>query len=379
MRRASMYDVALLSLVHDRGKLVAAIAGVSLAATLLLVQVGLFVAFLDTSSAIVRRIGGDVWVMARGTEVVDNGEALAAGSRAAVAARPCVRSVRGVVISVATTRKRSGALDFLQIVGVEPSQRPRVPWVLVRGLPSDLHAPDRVAIDEHDIAKLALPADPIGHGIEVSGRFAIVAALTRGIRSFALYPYLFSEIDTARHLSGMAEGQAQYWVADLESIACAPSVIASIRNHPDLDAHTTAEFAKMTESYWVFGSGAGGALAFCAVFSLLVGSVIVAQTLYSITKEHEKELATLKAMGATPTELVTFVATQAAALAAVGGAIGASLAALLGSVLSTQGIAVTLDGPVFAVGAVAVVGMCALAGVPSVQRVLNVEAAEVFQ
>src|SRR5262245_31307235 len=128
-----MFDVALLSLLHDRGKLAAAIAGVALAATLLLVQIGLFVAFLSTSSAIIRRIGGDVWVMARGTEVVDNGETLSAGSRAAIAARPCVRRVRGVVVSVATLRKPGGALDYLQLVGVERDQRPLVPWTLVRG------------------------------------------------------------------------------------------------------------------------------------------------------------------------------------------------------------------------------------------------------
>jgi putative ABC transport system permease protein len=374
-----MHDVALSSLLHDRGKLVAAIAGVALAATLLLVQVGLFVAFLETSSAIVRRIGGDVWVMARGTEVVDNGETLSAGSRAAVSARACVRSVRGVVISVATMRKPSGALDYVQIVGVEPEQRPLVPWVLARGLVSDLRGPGRVAIDEHDLEKLSLPADPIGHGIEVGGRIATVAAITHGIRSFALYPYLFAEIDTARWLAGAAEGQAQYWVANLESPACAASVIERIRQYPDLDAHTTDAFAHMTESYWVFGSGAGGALAFCAVFSLLVGAVIVAQTLYSITKEHEKELATLKAMGATPGELVSFVAWQASLLAAVGGALGAALAAALQVVLSSEGIALSLSGQVWAIGAVAVVGMCVLASVPSVRRVLTVEAAEVFR
>ena len=374
-----MHDVALLSLLHDRGKLVAAIAGVSLAATLLLVQIGLFVAFLETSSAIVRRLGGDVWVMARGTEVVDNGETLSAGSRGAVASIACVRAVRGAVIAVATTRKPSGALDYVQIVGVERAQHPFVPWQMLRGLPSDLAGPDRVAIDEHDIGKLALPADPIGHGIEVGGRVARVAALTRGIRSFALYPYLFAQIDVARQLAGMAEGQAQYWIAELQSPACAPSVIAGLRKHVDLDAHTTVEFARMTESYWVFGSGAGGALAFCAVFSLLVGAVIVAQTLYSITKDHEKELATLKAMGATPAELVAFVAWQASLLALVGGGIGGSMAAALRSVLSSKGIAITLSAPVLVIGAVAVVSMCALASVPSVRRVLAVEAAEVFR
>jgi putative ABC transport system permease protein len=132
-----MHDVALLSLLHDRGKLAAAIAGVALAATLLLVQIGLFVAFLETSSAIVHRIGGDVWVMARGTEVVDNGETLSAGSRAAVSSVACVRSVRGAVIAVATMRKPSGALDYVQIVGSERTQRPLVPWTLARGLLSD--------------------------------------------------------------------------------------------------------------------------------------------------------------------------------------------------------------------------------------------------
>jgi putative ABC transport system permease protein len=374
-----MHDVALRSLCHDRGKLMAALAGVALAATLLLVQVGLFVAFLSTSSAIVERIGGDIWVMARGTEVVDNAETLSAGSRAVLASRACVRRVRGAVIAVTTTRKPSGALDYLQIVGVERDQTPLVPWTLVRGLPIDLHAPDRVAIDEHDIDKLALPADPIGRPIAVAGRVALVAALTRGIRSFALYPYLFAEIGNARHLVGMAEGQAQYWIGELESTACARSVIAAVRKHTDLDAHTTAEFARMTESYWVFGSGAGGALAFCALFSLLVGAVIVAQTLYSITKDHEKELATLKAMGATPRELIAFVAWQASLLALSGGAIGAALSLGLRALLSSQGIAIALSGAVFGIGALAVASMCVLASVPSVRRVLSVEAAEVFR
>jgi putative ABC transport system permease protein len=194
-----------------------------------------------------------------------------------------------------------------------------------------------------------------------------------------LYPYMFAEIETARQLAGMAEGQAQYWVADLDSRACAASVIAGVRRHADLDAHAAREFANMTERYWVFGSGAGGALLFCAIFSLLVGAVIVAQTLYSITKEHEKELATLKAMGATPRELVTFVAWQAAFLALVGGVIGLTLTAALSDLLSRQGIEIALSAPVLAIGAFAVLSMCTLASVPSVRRVLEVEAAEVFR
>ena len=43
--------------------------------------------------------------MARGTEVVDNGETLSAGSRSILASQPCVRAVRGAVIAVSTMRK----------------------------------------------------------------------------------------------------------------------------------------------------------------------------------------------------------------------------------------------------------------------------------
>src|SRR3990172_850026 len=100
-----MLRIALQSLAHDRGKLVASLAGVAFAATLVLSQVGLYAGFLDASSAIIRHAGGDLWVMARGTAVVDNGERLSAGSRQIVATHPCVRGVRGLVMSFATLRK----------------------------------------------------------------------------------------------------------------------------------------------------------------------------------------------------------------------------------------------------------------------------------
>jgi putative ABC transport system permease protein len=377
-----MLEVALRSLIHDRGKLIGSLAGVAFASTLLLVQIGLFVGLVSTASAMIHRAGGDLWVMSRGTEVLDNGELLAAGSRARVAAQPCVARVRGLVFAVAPLRKPTGALDYVQIVGVEGSgsaAAPAIPWSLERGLLRDLAAPLRVAIDDHDLDKLQIHGDPIGQELDVGGQLAHVAGLTHGIRSFALYPYLFTHIDNARRLSGAAEGQAQYWLADLKDRACAPTVIAALSAEPDLDARTTDAFAELTESYWVFGSGAGAALAFSALFSLVIGVVIVGQTLYSITREHLKELATLKAMGASRGELVGFVSWQAAFLGLVGGAIGLAMALALQGALSSQGIAIVLSPVVLAVSAAAVLSMCGLASVPSTRKVLAVEAAEVFR
>jgi putative ABC transport system permease protein len=374
-----MLELALRSLAHDRGKLAAAIAGVAFAATLLFVQIGLFEGFLQTSSALIRRVGGQVWVMSEGTLVLDNGRPLSDQARATVASAPCVARVRGLVVSSVRFKKPSGAVDNAQVIGVEAWQTPRVPWTIVKGFVGDLSAPMRVAVDEHDLDKLGVTGDPIGANVDVFGVDARVAALTSGIRSFALYPYLFTELESARRLARLDPGSANYWIADLEDPACAADVVAKLDAVPGLDAHTTATFEAKTEHYWVVDSGAGAALAFSALFALVVGAVIVGQTLFSITKEHLKELATLKAMGASPREITSFVAWQASFLAVTGGAFGFGLASTLESALSSQGIQVVLSRWVVIVASSAVASMCLLASGPSLHKALTLEAAEVFR
>ena len=49
---------------------------------------------------------------------------------------------------------------------------------------------------------------------------------------------------------------------------------------------TAAEFSSRSRSFWLFGTGAGAALFAGALLAMVVGSVVVAQTLYSSTKEH---------------------------------------------------------------------------------------------
>ncbi|MCC6213793.1 MAG: FtsX-like permease family protein [Polyangiaceae bacterium] len=374
-----MRRIALLSLAHDRGKLVASLAGVAFAATLVVGQIGLYVGFLESSSAVVRHAGGDVWVMARGTAVVDNGERLSAGSRAIVASHPCVARVRALVMAFLPLRKPDGSLEAVQVVGYEPVADPVLPWSLARGLPQDLHGPGRVAIDGLDVRKLQIGAEPLGAVLTVGTEEVYVAAVTRGIRAFTLAPYVFAEIDTARRLARMGGDQAYFWLADLARPECRDDVIAAVKRHGDLDAHAREEFRRMTENYWVAGSGAGTALGFSALLGLVVGAVIVGQTLYAVTKEHLRELATLKAIGATPGEVVSFVTWQAAVLACVGGGLGFLFAYLLATGTAGVGLVIVLSPTVLLIGAGAVLTMCTVAAIWSIRAVLTLEAAEVFR
>jgi putative ABC transport system permease protein len=155
--------------------------------------------------------------------------------------------------------------------------------------------------------------------------------------------------------------------------------MAWIDRHPKLQARTTAQFQASTEDYWVWGSGAGMALGFGAVLGLLVGCVIVAQTLYALTKEHLKELATLKAIGASRGEILRFVAWQAAFLAFSGGAIGVGLAFGVQALGARAGLAMVLSPDVVITGVGLVAAMCAGASITSVRAVLRLDPAEVFK
>ena len=374
-----MLELALCSLVHDRGKFVAALIGVALATTLLLVEIGLYVGLVDSSAAIVRRVGGDVWLMSPGTEVVDNGDKLRAGSDTKLRANPCTRSVRSVVISTLPIKKRSGALDYVQVVGVDALERGPIPWALARGAHADLHAPLAVAVDEHDLQKLDINGEPLGATLSVAGTEVKIAALTRGIRAFSLNPYVFTDAANARRIMGAGDGEAQYFVADANDARCVETLLATFKGSPGVDARRTSDFVKMSERYWVSGSGAGGALAFSAIFSLAVGAIIVGQTLYAITKDHVRELATLRAMGGARSELFAFVGWQSSTLAVLGSGIGALLAHVLRALLSRGGIEVALTGEVVGIGAASVALMCALATLPSTLRVLRVGPGEVLR
>jgi putative ABC transport system permease protein len=135
----------------------------------------------------------------------------------------------------------------------------------------------------------------------------------------------------------------------------------------------------MTRRFWVESSGVGAVLELGALLSLVVGMVVIAQTLSAITRSHLRELGTLKALGATSAELIRFVAWQAALLAVVGGLLALGLAYLLRSWLLRMGLEIVLSAEVVAIGLTAIVAMCALASVGSMRTVLALDPAEVLR
>jgi putative ABC transport system permease protein len=374
-----MTRIALRSLMHERGKLAAALAGVAFAASLVLAQSGLYVGFQHTTTNVISRIGGDLWVMARGTRLLDQADNLSVGARRYVSSHPCVQHARGVVFSWVPLRTASGAADMIQLIGFEPGPGKVLPWRMAQGLPADLHAPMRVAAGRADLHRLELPDEAIGSKIQLANQNVFVGAVTEGIRSFTVAPYFFAEAYNAQRILGLAPDQFTFWAITLAHQACRDAVIRYIEAHPDLDARPLEEFVGMTSSFWLDNSGVGALLGFSALLGLIVGLVIVGQTLFAITDNHLRELATLKTIGASGRELVGFSFYQAGFFAVAGSALGVAIALGLKRLVAMAGLELVLSGGVLALGVGATFGMCAVAALASVRKVMRLEAGEVFR
>lgn len=373
-----MHRIALRTLLHHRAKLAAALAGVAFATALMVIQTGLYDGLRGRASVLVERIGGDVWVMAAGTTMVDDSELLASGVGAVAAENPCVERTRPAIVAWLPYRSASGARHTLQLVGTERGE-PLLPWSTAEGLPEDLRAPGRIAIDDSDLSRLELRPPLVGARVEIAGQATSVAAVTHGVRNVSLIPMVFADIETARRLAGASPDGATYWVLDLRDPVCAPAVARQIEQSPGLRAMPAGELARLTEAHVVTESGAGVALGFVALLGFVVGAVIVGQTQLSLVREHHRELGMLLASGASRRELAAFVAWQSAFVAVAGGAGGVALAYLVRGGLAGRSVELLYGAGAVLGGLGAVALMCTIAGAISLLGVLRLDVVKVLQ
>lgn len=374
-----MRRIAIRSILFDRGKLVASLLGVALASTLGFVQIGLYEGFVRSSSTVIDNVGGDMWAMPRGLKVIDYSQIVSAGPRSLLLSHPCVADVRGLLYGFSWVQRPSGTRSTAIVVAMEPRAGRRVPWGEIAGDVTQLNEPLRVSVDRTDLEKLELPSDPLERNFEINSLKVSVAAVTDGIRSFTLNPYVFTSMTNGRRLLGLSENEVMYYVIDLVDRRCGPDLVRWMSRYPDIQLVDSASWSQQTSEYWVGGSGAGVALAFTAILGLFVGGVIVGQTLYSMAKEHLLELATLKAVGARPFELAGFVLWQVAFLATAGVVFGFVLALVLRHGLSRLGLTVVVSAGTVGLSVVATLVMCILASITSLSAVFQVEAAKVLR
>jgi putative ABC transport system permease protein len=252
------------------------------------------------------------------------------------------------------------------------------PWNVVQGNVTDLEKPSAVAVDRTYFSRLGI--DALGDDRTVRERDAHIAVVTDGIRSFTTTPYVFTTLERAQAYIGASPDKISYLLVhvfkgqNLDRIRSA--LLARLKN---VEVMSPAQFRDRSRVFWLFGTGAGAALFAGALLGAIVGTVIVAQTLYSSTKDHLSEFVTLRAIGSSSLYIYRVIGAQAL-LSAV---IGFSLAALIGLivVVATADTALPiLMTPTVTTGLfLLTVLMCLVSAVAAIVQVTRIEPASAFR
>jgi putative ABC transport system permease protein len=312
--------------VQDRARLAATVTGIVFALVLVAIQLGLFLGFTQTTSNIIDHSGVSIWVCARGTPYFDVGSILPERRVYQILAVPGVLSAQKLISRFSTWKRPDGGEETVEVVGVPPAGPSGEPWDIAAGDVRDLRQDAAVMIDESYRDKLGV--ERLGQMVEIMGRRARVTGFTRGIRSFTTAPFVFTSYRNALDFTGLREDQAIYILVQAAP-GIAPSVLRDQirRAVPAVDVYTTEQFSRKTRVYWMFTTGAGIALLIAALLGVVVGTAVVAQTLYASTLDRLREYGTLKAIGAGDGYICLLVAKQASLMAVAGyaGALAVSM------------------------------------------------------
>jgi putative ABC transport system permease protein len=142
---------------------------------------------------------------------------------------------------------------------------------------------------------------------------------------------------------------------------------------------TAKEFSRMTRFYWMFSTGAGVAVLLAALLGLVVGVVVVAQTIYATTVDQLREYGTLKAMGAPNRYVYAVIIKQAAISAVIGYVLGMLVSILVVHASQEVGASILLPRPMAAGMFVLTLLMCIVAAIVSINKVTHIDPAMVFK
>ena len=238
-----VFRLASRNLLHDRLRFVATVVGIVFSMVLVTVQIGLFLSFDRMVTTMIDRASADLWIMPRGTKCFEDSSMLDERERFRALSINGVAAATPLLVGFAQWRLPSGGTTPVIIIGSDMRAPGLQPWNLVAGSLEALAVPDAVAVDQTYFDRLGTSG--LGDSAEIRDQKAQVAAVTKGIRSFATSPYVFAPIERARVYMGTAPNKASYFLVRLAPNAHLASVRSRLRLIlADAEVLTSAEFRR---------------------------------------------------------------------------------------------------------------------------------------
>jgi putative ABC transport system permease protein len=366
------------NLFHDKVRLAVTLTGIVFAVVLIVVELGLFVGFTVTTSNLIDNSGADLWVTSKHVPYVEQGVPFSERKLYQVRAVPGVAKAEKLITRWVEWKRPDGRQESVQVVGFDVDENLGRPWNLVQGRVEDLKRPDAIIMDE--IYKQKLAVDHAEQLFEINGKRARVVGFTQGIRAFTTSPYVFTTFKRAQEYANIPDDQTTYILVKLAPGANPEQVRHELLDRvKDVDVVTNREFSRMTQFYWMFTTGAGVAVLLAALLGLVVGFVVVAQTIYATTMDHLREFGTLKAMGAPNSYVYKVIIKQAAISAVIGYFLGMIVSVFVVHASQKGGAAILMPTPMAIGMFFLTLFMCIGAALVSINKVTRLDPAMVFK
>jgi len=396
--------IAIKMLVGDKTKFLGIVLGLTFSALLITQQGSIFCGLmLRTCAQITDITGADLWVMDPAVRYIDDVKPMLENNLYRV------RGVAGVKWAVPLYKGQARAklnpdvshgnqktaieqvillgLDDATLVGAPPRSR------ILAGTLRDLRLPQAVFVDNVRLDKLYpdenwddLPR--LGNAFyrrflyrqfEMNDRRAVIVGVCEATRTFQSNPVVYTTYSRAKSFAPQERKILSYILAKTEVGSTPDEVARRIRSATGLGAKTSDEFTYMTIEYYMKYTGIPFNFGITALLGFLVGTAIAGQTFYNFTIENLKQFGALKAMGMTNGRIVGMILLQAMVVGLLGYGIGVGSAALFGWRIMGTELAFFTPWLLLPITAGAILLICVLSSLVSVQRVVRLEPAIVFR
>jgi putative ABC transport system permease protein len=316
-----MNKMVVANLVHRPIRSLISIIAIALEVTLILLIVGLALGLLNDSRQRQAGIGADVVIMPPGSSFIVGltGAPMSIKVGNVLAKLPHVVTVAPVVTTVST----AGAIEVVAGIDLDSYQKLSGPFRYVSGGPfqgtDDCLVDDLFARAKH--VKVNDKIEILNHTFRVAG----IVEPGKGARKFL-------QIDVMQDLIG-AQGKASIFYLKLDNPANADAVVNEVKQVPGMERYVATSMAyylsMMTTSNY---PGVSKFIDFVITISVIIGFLVIFQSMYTAVMERTREIGILKSIGASKFYIVNVILRETLLLALAGIAVGVifSLAARAG-------------------------------------------------
>jgi len=306
-----MNKMVVANLVHRPIRSLISIVAIALEVTLILLIVGLCYGIMNDSKNRTAGIGADVIVQPPGSSFLAgiSGAPVSVKIADVLRRQPHVKVVSPVIWNIAT----ASGLEVIAGIDLASFEALGGPFQYLQGGP--FQGPDDALVDDFIArqrrVKVGDTMEIFNHNFRVAG----IVENGRGARKFV-------PIATMQEVMG-AKDKAYVFYAKRDNAANADAVVTEIKNIPGMERYsvlsTTEYLSMMTPSHL---PGFRPFIGVVIGVSLVIGFLVIFQSMYTAVMERTREIGILKAMGASKLYIVNVVLRETVLLAVVGILVG---------------------------------------------------------